>query len=184
MNAKDLAGLEKVGFIVTRRLPGSGGQTMLPDSANPDSPFSKLQVRQAVKHAIDNAAIVKTILSGEAEVLNQWIYKGHWGYNPDVVGYPYDPAKAKQLLAAAGYANGFKTKLTYGVGNPNDQVFATVHGYFKDVGIQLELNPVNTGQYDQLRAAPGRVAEYPRHFGIGRESLERQHAAQRITRWV
>ncbi len=43
-------------------------------------------------------AIVKAIFYGEAEPANQWIYKGHWGYNPSVIGYPYNPTKAKQLL--------------------------------------------------------------------------------------
>ena len=82
-----------------------------PDSANPNSPFAKLKVRQATQHAIDTKAIAQTIFNGEAEPANQWIYKGHWAYNPALKGYPYNPAKAKQLLKEAGYPNGFKTKL-------------------------------------------------------------------------
>jgi ABC-type transport system substrate-binding protein len=38
---------------------------------------------------------VRTIYHGEAEPANQWIYKGHWAYNPAVHGYPYNPARAK-----------------------------------------------------------------------------------------
>ena len=93
----------------------------VPDSANPKSPFADLRVRQAAQYAIDTEAIAKTIFYGEVEPANQWIYKGHWGYNPSVVGYPYNPAKAKQLLAEAGYPNGFKTKLLYRTSPESDQ---------------------------------------------------------------
>ena len=59
--AKDLAGLEKDGYFVARAKVGSGAYGLMPDSANPKSPFADVRVRQAVKYAIDNEAIVKTI---------------------------------------------------------------------------------------------------------------------------
>ena len=91
-------------FVVTRHKAGSGARGGVFDSANPKSPFANLKVRQAAQYAIDGAAIVKGIFYGEAEPANQFAYKGHWGYNPSVVGYPYNPTKAKQLLAEAGFA--------------------------------------------------------------------------------
>jgi peptide/nickel transport system substrate-binding protein len=153
---KDLADLEKEGFIVKRQFIGSGATSLVPDSANPKSPFADIRVRQAAQYAIDAAAIVKEVFHGEWEVANQWIYKGHWGYNPSIAGYPYNPAKAKQLLAEAGYPNGFKTKLTFRTSAEWDQTFAAVQGYLKAVGIDAELDPVQTGRYDQIAFQGGK----------------------------
>jgi ABC-type transport system substrate-binding protein len=88
------------------------GSGIMFDSGNPDSPFANLKVRQAVMHAVDTEAIAKSVLNGLAVPTNQYNTPASPFYNPDVKGYPYDPEKAKQLLAEAGYPNGFKTKLT------------------------------------------------------------------------
>ena len=57
-----LTGLEKDGYIVTRVRVGSGAYALVPDSANPKSPFADLRVRQAAQHAIDTEALVKNNL--------------------------------------------------------------------------------------------------------------------------
>ena len=113
LDPKDVGALEKEGFVVARRKVGAGIMSLVPDSANPSSPWANLKVRQAAQYALDTEALVKTIYHGESEAVNQEIYKGHWGYNPSIVGYPYNPARARQLLAEAGYPGGFKTKLSY-----------------------------------------------------------------------
>jgi len=77
------------------------------DSNHPDSHFHDIKVRQAIAYAIDNTAIAKALGHGFYEPVNQWFPKKNIAYNPDIVGYPYNPAKAKQLLAEAGYPNGF-----------------------------------------------------------------------------
>jgi len=154
--AKDLAGLEKDGFMVTRRNVGSGVVSLIPDSANPKSPFADVRIRQAAQYAIDTESIVKSVFMGEAEPANQWIYKAHWGYNPSVVGYPYNPTKAKKLLADAGYPNGFKTKILYRTNPQEDQTFTAVQGYLKAVGIDAELDPAQKGRYDQTAVQGGK----------------------------
>ena len=148
---KDLVGLEKDGYVVQRCKVGSGVYNLAFDSANPKSPFGDLRVRQAAHHAIDTEAIVKAIYYGEYEAPNQYAYKGHWAYNPSVVGYPYNPAKAKQLLVEAGYPNGFKTKLLYAATRPeHEQVWGAVQGYFKAVGIDVQLDPVTTLKWSEI----------------------------------
>lgn len=142
--AKDVADLKKDGFLVVRRYAGSGVLGVVHDSANPNSPLSQLKVRQALQHAVDTDAIAKAIYVGEAEGVNQWIYKGHWSYNPAVTGYPYNPARAKQLLKEAGYPNGFKTKITYITSPQDDQIYTAAQGYFKAVGIDAELVPITS----------------------------------------
>ena len=150
LDMQGLRKLEKEGFIVNRVLT-SGINSFMPDSANPDSPWAKLKVRQAAQHAINVEDIAKTVFNGEAIPPNQWAGKGHWAYNPAVVGYPYNPAKAKKLLKEAGYPNGFKTKLAY-----NKTLFElgmiAVQGYLKAVGIDAELVPLQAGAWNQMTA--------------------------------
>ncbi len=147
---KDLPGLEKDGFVITRRRPGSGIGSLIPDSANPSSPFANLKVRQAVQHAIDNNAIALKVWNAESEPATQWAYKGHWAYNPAVRSYSYDLNKAKKLLVDAGYPKGFSTKITYRANPDTDRVYAAVQAYLKEIGIDVQLEPVQTGRLNQI----------------------------------
>lgn len=110
------------------------------DSANPDSPFADVRVRRAAYHAIDTKAIVDALSYGFYPLTNQCATPGNWAYNPDVVGYPYNPEKAKQLLAEAGYPDGFKTKL---IPLPPTifwrDATTAVQGYLKAMGIDAEV---------------------------------------------
>jgi peptide/nickel transport system substrate-binding protein len=147
LDSQNVKKLESEGFINTRIGLG-GASTLVPNSANPNSPWSKLKVRQAAQYAINAEEIVKTVFAGEAQPAKQWIYKGHWGYNPAVVGYPYNPTKAKQLLKEAGYPDGFKTKIMYQKGL-YDLGVAAVQGYLKAVGIDAEIDATQPGRWNQ-----------------------------------
>ena len=139
---EDIADYEKEGYKISRLLgafasPNAGA---VPDAADPNSPFANLKVRQAVAYAIDTQAMVKAILAGEGVGCTQWMFPGHWAYNPNISGYPYNPEKAKQLLAEAGYPNGFKTKYTIMAGTTEYQQYGQAFaGYLGKVGIQVEL---------------------------------------------
>jgi peptide/nickel transport system substrate-binding protein len=119
------------------------------DSANPNSPFAKIQVRQALDYAIDKASVVKTFGYNTWESPNQVVSSKQPGYIPNFQGRNYDPAKAKQLLAEAGYANGFKTKMTVR-NNLDMNVMGTYQAFLKAVGIDAELVPADTGTYRSL----------------------------------
>ena len=149
-DAKDIPGLEKDGYAISRTKVGSGAMSLIFDSTNTKSPFADVRVRQAAQHAIDTKEIVRVIYLGEAEAANQWSYKGHWAYNPSVLGYPYNPAKAKQLLTEAGYPNGFKTTLLYRTTPQDDQTFTAVQGYLKAVGIDAQLEPLAQAKWYQI----------------------------------
>lgn len=153
---KDLEGVESEDFTVTTNPTGAGAVGVVYDNANPNSPFSKLEVRQAVQHAVDTEAIVKNVYYGNAEPANQWIYKGHGSYNPSIEGYPYDPEKAKELLAKAGYPNGFKTKITYIATPEYEQVYTIVQAYLKEVGIEVELEAVLNNRYAEIAYQGGK----------------------------
>ncbi len=134
--------LKQDGFIVQAgHFPSGVSPGLTPDSANPASPFVDIRVRQAACYAIDNKAIVDSIYKGVATVANQYAaYPEQFGHNPDVVGYPYNPTRAKELLVEAGYPTGFKTKLTNttSVGETQTAVTAT-QAYLKAVGIDAEM---------------------------------------------
>ncbi|CAM4016874.1 ABC transporter substrate-binding protein [Bordetella tumbae] len=83
----------------------------------PKNPLLDLKVREALNLAINRKAIVDRILQDAATEANQWMPKDTFGYNPDVKDIPYDAKKAKELLAEAGYPDGFN--LTMHV--PNDR---------------------------------------------------------------
>lgn len=68
-----------------------------------DPILSKVQVRQAIAHAIDRQRIVTDLLRGHGVPSDTMFGEGHWARAENLPTYPYDPAKAKQLLDAAGY---------------------------------------------------------------------------------
>jgi peptide/nickel transport system substrate-binding protein len=70
-----------------------------------------LKVRQALRHAINRDAIIEALYPGIGMVAKNYIPPALWGYNDDFEGYNYSPERAKELLAEAGYPNGFKTEL-------------------------------------------------------------------------
>jgi peptide/nickel transport system substrate-binding protein len=119
---------------------------LYPDSINPDSPFAKKEVREAVEYAIDRPALAKAVGFGYVLPLDQPAHKGSQGYNPDYPVRAYDPAKAIQMLADAGYPKGFKTKLT-GQAATDSNALALIQSYLAAVGIQADIDLVDVGRF-------------------------------------
>jgi peptide/nickel transport system substrate-binding protein len=76
-------------------------------------PFENKLVRQAFNHAVDAITVIKYIYEGNGYVMNGPLGANVIGYDPKVKRYPYDPRKAKELLAKAGFANGLEVKLYF-----------------------------------------------------------------------
>jgi peptide/nickel transport system substrate-binding protein len=132
---KDRTDLAKAGYTVQK---GSGPIfTLLMDGAHPDSPFNNLKVRQAVAYAVDKQSLVQGLGYGWWDAVNQFSYPANFSYNPDIVGYNYNAAKAKQLLTEAGFPNGFKTTI-YGSGTTGYNEL--LQGWLKDVGIDATIS--------------------------------------------
>lgn len=86
-------------------------------------PFDNVKVRQAIAHAINRKAIVDAFYEGMGVVPTQFQPETILGYDPSLKYYEYDPNKAKQLLAEAGFPNGFETDFWY---------MSVTRGYFPD----------------------------------------------------
>lgn len=74
-------------------------------------PFNDVRIRRAVNHAVNKAALVRAFYGGIGQPAKNPMPPTIWGYNDAVKPYEYSVAKAKQLLAEAGYPNGFSTEL-------------------------------------------------------------------------
>ena len=104
------------------------------------APFSDRRVRQAANYAINKDALVNQLLGGMAKASGQPAVPSTFGYNPDVKPYPYDPAKASQLLADAGYPNGFDILMeTRGVYGAAADIFQVIASDLSKVGINVEV---------------------------------------------
>src|ERR1700724_2386931 len=127
-----------------------------------DNPFTKLKVRQAMLLAIDRETMAKQLIQGDSRVIDTPCFPSQFGCDvAAAVKYPYDPAKAKQLLTEAGYPNGFDTDLvTY---SP-PALAAALQNYLKAVGINLRIQQLQIGAAIQLAEA-GKASLYSGSWG-------------------
>jgi peptide/nickel transport system substrate-binding protein len=70
------------------------------------APFDKKPVRQAANYAVDKAAIIQKLMGGLGTQVATVVQPAAFGHDPEVKPFPYDPKKARELLAQAGYPNG------------------------------------------------------------------------------
>ncbi len=118
-------------------------------------PFDNVKVRQALNHAVDANAIVKSLYFGYGTRLATVVDKGALGYDPTVQPYPFDPAKAKALLAEAGFPNGFETEFDSFTGSIADHAkpAEAIAGYLQKVGLKLKHNVFEFGAFGPRRVA-------------------------------
>ncbi len=109
-------------------------------------PFDDLKVRQALSWAIDRDKLVK-LQSGQAVALYQIYPRNLPGSEPDKVYYGYDPAKAKSLLAEAGYADGFKTVIYTSNVDPMPKLVQSIQADLKAVGVDASIETMDTATY-------------------------------------
>ncbi len=104
------------------------------------TPLMNQKVREAMAYAINVDEMLRKILSGYAERTPAAINPLHFGYDGAIKPYPFDPERAKKLLAEAGYPNGFEITLnTYsGTITSMDQMADAVSGYLAKVGIKVK----------------------------------------------
>jgi peptide/nickel transport system substrate-binding protein len=150
------------------------------------SPFKNVKVRQAVFHAIDREQIAKQLVQGGSRVPPAPCFPTQFGCDGEAaVNYAYDPAKAKALLAEAGYPNGFDTEI---VSYVLPQWGASVQGFLNAVGIRAKLSQLQVQavvQRNQRGESPSNLGSWgsfsindvsaimPVYFGGGADDYSR-----------
>jgi ABC-type transport system substrate-binding protein len=115
---------------------------------NQKPPFNDVRVRQAVNYAIDKELLCQSILGGYADPADSPLAPLTWGYY-STGGYPYDPEKAKALLAEAGYPNGFEATLYTPKGRylMDYETALAVQAMLAEVGIRVRVQVMEWAAY-------------------------------------
>lgn len=111
-------------------------------------PFDDIRVRQAVAHAIDREAMVKGLTNGYGEPRCQLFAANSPAYDEELDGlYPYDPARARELLEEAGHGDGLEFRAIIGSGATAYVQFGELlQAQLAEVGIEMELELVDRSQ--------------------------------------
>ncbi|MCB2108977.1 MAG: ABC transporter substrate-binding protein [Rhodobacteraceae bacterium] len=147
INIDHIPALEADGFMISPRNP-TRVMIIAFDTVSENSPFRDVRVRQAVNYAVNRQAIVDGLLGGLTKPASGPAAPGEVGYDPDLKPYPYDPDRARALLAEAGYADGF----SFVKEGPTGQLAADaavaqqVAADLARVGINMEVRNVTLGQ--------------------------------------
>jgi len=164
-----------------KQLQGKAGIRLLPITVGRwyslqwhmyEAPFNNVKLRQAVAHAIDRKRINDIVMDGKGSLVDGPTPEGLWWFNPNAISYPFDPEKAKALLAEAGYPNGFE----YSLSTPQVGVFQQINQLAQEqlakVGIKVTLEPVAQSEwYDRLvkrvtNFSPNRWTQRPDPDGL------------------
>ncbi|MFO1081479.1 MAG: ABC transporter substrate-binding protein [Reyranellaceae bacterium] len=107
-------------------------------------PLNDLRVRQALNYAIDRESFAKATMAGLSEVATTVLPKAHWAYDPTLANYyPYDPDKAKALLAEAGFKDGLDLHLIGYTDQRQQQRQEVLQEQLRKIGIRLRFSTFN-----------------------------------------
>ncbi|OGO24880.1 MAG: hypothetical protein A2144_06595 [Chloroflexi bacterium RBG_16_50_9] len=113
----------------------------MPDTAHPNSPFANKKVREAAEYALDREAIARAFSYGFWQAPYQIPAPSTTPYNPNfTLARKYNVAKAKQLMAEAGYPNGFSATLLVIPVGIDRNIPVAIQNNLAAIGIKLELN--------------------------------------------
>jgi len=143
-------------------------------------PWADKRVRQAMNYAVDVDTIGETLFVGYAKRYGSWINPPN--NNPDLKPWPYDPQKAKDLLAEAGYPDGFDIKLHTPVGryNKDKEACEAMGAYLTEVGIRAEVIPMDWSTYVQEMLVPRQDLEIGM-IGLGSAANDLDDAQNLVT---
>jgi len=108
-------------------------------------PLADVRVRQALNYAVDKEAIRVALTGGLSPSGGLYPPVGVNGHDPNRMVYPYDPDKALQLLAEAGYADGFdmEAEMTLGSFPADAEIYDAMAGYLSEIGVNVTITPID-----------------------------------------
>jgi len=121
------------------------------------APLDNKKVRQALNYAVDRELILENVMGGIGIPATSVIASNVWGYAEGIFPYEYNPEKAKELLAEAGYPNGFDLTMWTPQGRyfRDKELNLAVAGMFQEIGVNAQVEVVDLGSYyKQLRLKP------------------------------
>ena len=135
------AAAKSAGLGITSAPAGMVGMYIADIDGNITPALKDVRVRQALNYALDRKAITKSVYGDYGIPTDQFVPKGTAGYLDSLEKqYPYDPAKAKELLKEAGYADGFGFTLAEQPGTDNGDLLAqAMAAQWKEIGVNVTL---------------------------------------------
>ncbi len=142
-------------------------------------PFDDPMVRQALSYAIPYQDIIDVATFGQATQARGATPAGVWPYSEDVAQYSQDLEKAAELLAEAGYADGFDMRLTYAAENSTEERFAPlIKDAFAEVGVNVDIEPILFNQqWEEAKTDPPNAQDmflvlyWPTYSDAGTDNL-------------
>ncbi|WP_313892783.1 glutathione ABC transporter substrate-binding protein [Psychrobacillus sp.] len=113
------------------------------------APFDNVKVRQAVSYAIEREAILDGVYNNVGTLANVAMSPKVFGYSKDVLAYPYDVNKAKDLLKEAGFDKGVKIKLLTSDRKERINMAEVIQSQLKGIGVEVEIQVMEYGSYIQ-----------------------------------
>lgn len=110
-------------------------------------PLTDVRVRQALNYATDQKALVSSLLRGYGQPANSPLAPADFGYDAAAPGYPYDVAKAKQLLSDAGYPNGIT--ISVASQEPDSNIVQALQGMWAKAGVTLKIMQMESGVWSE-----------------------------------
>ncbi|MCJ1697254.1 ABC transporter substrate-binding protein [Rathayibacter caricis] len=139
-DATTLAAAEKAGLVVIDPPQALSGINLADRGGKLSEPLGDVRVRQALNMAVDRETIAQALYGSADLALSQYALDGQAGFDPELAEeYPYDPERAKELLAEAGYPDGFTLPVLTASLAGLDKLTQAVAGQLEEVGVTLEL---------------------------------------------
>lgn len=141
--------LEQNSQITTVSAPGGRTFRLTMSMLDESAPTGNLQVRQAVRHAVDADSIIKFVFGGEGQRVSHMLTESMFGYNPDIPYVDYDPERAQELIDESGLEAPVEIRLNYTAGRyPMDKEIGELIGsMLADVGFVVEHNVLESGDF-------------------------------------
>ncbi len=152
INNDSLSEIEAAGWTINKNELDFEGIMLYDRGGQMNKAIGNVKVRQAINMAFDRAALLKTIGSGYGTVTEQVFPKSSAGFDAALDStYKYDPAGAKQLLAEAGYPNGFTLEMP-STSLLGASTFNLLAEQLKDIGITVKYTDVGTNYITDMLA--------------------------------